>query len=278
MSLSLHRLLILAFVAALLSGCGLFGKREDPLETMPVEEMYAAGKDALMAGNYSRASRYYGRLVSRFPFGEYTEQAMLDLSYSQFKAGKPEEATSTLNRFIRTYPTHRHIDYAFYLKALINFSRENVFLERFARLDMTQRDQGATRQSFDDFALLVQRFPTSRYAADARQRMVYLRNLMARHELGVGLYYLKRGAFVAAANRGEFIIENYPQSQHQNDALALMAEAYTRLGEDTLAGDARRVLELNDASHPALAGDWPRRRGWWWRLIPFSGDGRATRR
>lgn len=277
MTLTFNRLLALALLSLLLAGCGLFGGRQDPLETLPVEEMYAEGKDALMAGNYSRATRYYSRLVSRFPFGEYTEQAFLDLAYAQFKGGNTAEATSTLNRFIRTYPTHRHIDYAYYLKALINFSRENIFLERFARLDMTQRDQGATRQSFDDFAVLVQRFPSSRYAGDARQRMVYLRNLMARHELGVGLYYLKRGAFVAAANRGRFIIENYPQSQHQNDALALMAESYARLGEETLANDTRRVLELNDAGHPWLSGNWPNRAGWWWKLIPFVGNNPTKR-
>ncbi|PKM01390.1 MAG: outer membrane protein assembly factor BamD, partial [Gammaproteobacteria bacterium HGW-Gammaproteobacteria-7] len=131
MTLTFNRLLVLALLSLLLAGCGLFGGRQDPLETLPVEEMYAEAKDALMAGNYSRAGRYYSRLVSRFPFGEFTEQAFLDLAYAQFKGGNTAEATSTLNRFIRTYPTHRHIDYAYYLKALINFSRENIFLERF---------------------------------------------------------------------------------------------------------------------------------------------------
>ena len=267
-----NRLVLVTLLIALLAGCGLFGKREDPLETLPVEAMYDAAKSALMAGNYSRAERYYTRLISRFPFGEYTEQSFLDLAYAQFKGGRTAEATTTLTRFIRSFPVHHHIDYAYYLKALINFERENIFLERFARLDMTQRDQGATRQSFNDFAVIVQRYPNSRYAADARQRMVYLRNLMARHELGVGLYYLKRGAYVAAVNRGHFIIEHYPQNRHQNDALALMGEAYERLGEEALANDARRVLELNDPDHPWLSGNWPNRRGWWWKLLPFGGD------
>lgn len=266
------RLFLLIVFASVLAGCGLFGKKQDPTETLPVEEMYAEAKKSLMNENFSRAGRYYSRLISRFPFGPYTEQAQLELAFVHFKVNNTAEATSVLNRFIRTFPTHQHIDYAHYLKALINFNQENAFLERFARLDMTQRDQTATRQSFNDFAVLVQRYPNSRYAADSRQRMVHLRNIMARSELGVGLYYLKRGAFVAAANRGQQIIEDYPQSIHQNDALALMAEAYTRIGEDALADDARRVLELNQPDHPWLSGNWPRKRSWWRSLIPFAGE------
>ncbi len=269
---SLLRPLLPVLFVALLGGCGLFGKKEDPLETLPVEEMYAEAKQALMAENYSRARRYYSRLVSRFPFGPFTEQSQLELSYVHYKRNETAEATSVLNRFIRTYPTHQHIDYAFYLKALINFDQENAFLERFARLDMTQRDQGAARQSFNDFSVLVQRFPNSRYAADSRQRMVHLRNVMARNELGIGLYYLRRGAHVAAVNRGQYIIENYPQSVHQNDAVALMAVAYDRLGEQALAADSRRVLELNAPEHPALRGKWPRRGAWWRSLVPFAGE------
>ena len=268
----LLRLAILIVLALAVVGCGRFGKRADPLETLPVEAMYAEGKRALQRGNYSRAEQYYQRLVARFPYGPYAEQAQIELAYVQFKANKPDDATSTINRFIRTYPTHEHIDYAYYLKGLINFNRENLFLERYLRLDTSLRDQGAVRQSFNDFAELIRRFPDSRYAPDARQRMVYLRNHLARHELNVGLYYLRRGALVAAANRGQFIIENYPQSGYQGDALALMGEAYARLGEDELAADTRRVLQLNHPDHPWLAGNWPRERNLLRQLNPFAGE------
>jgi outer membrane protein assembly factor BamD len=208
------RLLFLLLIALALAGCSRFTwfSKEDPLETLPVEGMYDAAKSALMGGNVSRARRYYTRLVARFPYGPYTEQAQLELAYTYYKGGDPEEASSAINRFIRAYPTHPHIDYAYYLKALINFNRENSFLERFARLDMTQRDQGAPRQSFNNFADLLRRYPNSRYAVDARQRMVHLRNLMARHEINVGKYYLRRKAWVAAAARGQFALEHYPQS------------------------------------------------------------------
>lgn len=266
------RLALLLTLALAAAGCGRFFKKEEPLETLPVEAMYEEAKASLRSGNYSRAQQYYQRLVARFPYGPYAEQAQIELAYAQYKANKPEDATSTINRFIRTYPTHQHIDYVHYLKALVNFNRENMFLEKYLRLDMTLRDQGAPRQSFNDFAELIRRFPDSRYAPDARQRMVYLRNQMARHDLNVGLYYLHRGAHVAAVGRGQYILENYPQSGYQGDALALMGEAYARLGEDKLAADMRRVLELNHPDHPWLAGDWPEKRGLWRQLNPFAGE------
>ena len=263
------------FLALSIAGCSRFKlfNRDEPLETLPVDQMYAEAKQSLEAGNMSRAKRYYGRLVARFPYGPYTEQSQLEIAYAQFKSGDSDEAASSINRFIRTYPTHPHIDYAYYLKALINFNRENKFLERFVRLDMTQRDQGAPRQSFNDFGDLLRRYPNSRYAPDARQRMVHLRNLMARHEINVGKYYLRRGAWVAAAARGEYIVEHYPQSMHDGDALALMAESYRQLGQQKLADDARRVLELNHPEHAYLTGDWPEKRSLFKRMWPFDDEG-----
>ena len=271
----LFRLLVIAMLVVAASGCSRFKlfNRDEPLETLPVDQMYAEAKQSLKAGNMTRAKRYYGRLVARFPYGPYTEQSQLEIAYAQFKSGDSDEAASSINRFIRTYPTHPHIDYAYYLKALINFNRENKFLERFVRLDMTQRDQGAPRQSFNDFGELIRRYPNSRYAPDARQRMVHLRNLMARHEINVGKYYLRREAYVAAAARGEYVLEHYPQSMHDGDALALMVESYRQLGQDKLAQDARRVLELNHPDHAYLSGDWPEKRSLFKRMWPFDDEG-----
>lgn len=258
-------LLFLVFVA----GCGKLFQRDDPLETLPVEAMYEEAKGSLMGGNHGRAARYYKRLIARFPYGPYTEQAQLELAYSQYKANDADEALATINRFIRTYPTHRHVAYAYYLRALVNFERDNTFLDRMARIDQTMRDQTAVFTSFDDFAELIRRYPNSRYAADARLRMVYLRNQMARHEMNVARYYLRRGAWVAAAKRGQYVLEHYPQSGHVPDALAVMAESYTRLGQEDLAADARRVLQQNDPDHPWLRGDWPESGGFWKRLLPL---------
>lgn len=266
---------VLALILGL-SGCqtigGWFGgEREKPTETLPVEEMYAVGKRSMEGRNYNRSAQYFQRLVARFPYGPYSEQAQLELAYVLYKQGKNEEATSAINRFIRTYPTHRHIDYAYYLKALINFDQGRATLMRLARQDMSKRDLGATTQSLADFGEVIRRYPNSRYAPDARQRMIYLRNQLARYEVGVGVYYLQRDAYVAAANRGKYTLQTYPQSEYEGDALALMVASYTALGQDELAADARRVLEQNYPDHAYFGGDWPESRGFFGKLNPFAG-------
>ena len=264
-------------LALSLPGCktvgGWFGgDKEEKTETLGVEALYAEAKEALNDSNFGRAQLYYTRLIARFPFGPYSEQAQLELAFVQFKLGKTEDATSSIDRFIRTYPRHPHIDYAYYLKAVINFDRNVSILTRVARTDVSARDLNGPIQSFNDFNEVIRRYPNSNYAPDARQRMVYLRNQLARHEMSVGLYYLRRGAYVAAANRGKFLLENYPQSELDGDAVALMAASYTALGQKTLADDARRVLEKNYPQHPYLSGRWPRKKGVWRQLNPFSGE------
>ena len=268
-------LIRLAFLALLLAvaGCSRFGKKGDVTETLPLDQLYAQAKEALQHGNLGRAEHYYERLIARFPFGPYTEQSQLELAYAQYKDRKEEEAYSTVNRFIKTYPTHKHVDYAYYLRGLINFNRSSGLLERYIDRDQSKRDQGFSQQSFDDFAELVKRYPDSRYAADARQRMIFLRNNMARAELNIALYYLRREAYVASANRAEHIVQVYQGTPQAADALAVMAESYKRLGQDKLSDDARRVLELHAPDHPYLAGHWPAKRHYWKRLVPFINRG-----
>ena len=258
---------------ALLAACG--DTRVDRIETLPVDELYAEAKQSLEASNYERAARYYKRLVARFPFGRYTEQAELELAFAQYKGGDAEEALSTVNRFIRQYPTHPHIDYAYYLRGLVNFNREYGVLERYVQTDATRRDLANARQSFQDFGELIQRFPNSRYAADSRQRMIHLRNGLAQAELNVASYYLRRKAYIAAQTRAKYLIETYPQTPQTADALAIMAESYRQLGQEKLADDALAVLRLNFPDHPYLGGGWPARRSLWWQLVPFVGERRA---
>nr|WP_306673564.1 outer membrane protein assembly factor BamD [Tahibacter caeni] len=265
-------LIRLVFVVALLAlgACSRGGKKADPVETLPVDQVYALGKEALQNGNLDRAARTYERLVARFPFGPYTEQAQLELAYTQYKDHKEEEAYSSVNRFIKTYPTHKHIDYAFYLRGLINFGRSDGLLERYINRDETKRDQAYALQSFEDFSELVKRYPDSRYAGEARQRMIYLRNNMAQAEVGVALFYLRQKAYVAAANRAEKVVETYQRTPQAGDALAIMSEAYAKLGQEKLSADARRVLELNYPEHLYLKGQYPPKRHAWKRLIPFT--------
>jgi len=246
--------------------------RLDAAEVLPVDELYAEAHKSMTSGNYDRAVKYYKRLVARFPFGRYTEQAELDMAFSQYKGNAPEEALSTINRFIKQYPTQRHADYAYYLRGLINFNREVGLLERYLEQDTTRRDLGFARQSFQDFGALIERYPTSRYAADARQRMIHLRNGLAQAELNISEYYFRRKAYIAAQSRAKYIIESYQETPQAGEALAIMAESYKRLGEDKLAEDTRRVLELNYPDHPYLKGKWPDDGKGWFDWLPFVGD------
>ena len=265
--------IVALLLVVLIAGCHRGDKKGDEVEYLPVEKMYEIGKTALDDHNYGKAIKYDERLIARFPFGAYTEQATLDLAYAQYKTGKPEDAYSTINRFIKTYPTQKHVDYAFYLRGIINFDREKGFLDHYANQDMTKRDQGSTLQSFEDFNELVTKFPDSRYAPDTRLRMIYLRDNIARAYLHVAEYYLSRGAYVAAINRSKEILEKYQRTPSAADALAIMTISYKSLGQDKLAGDTERVLKLNYPDHPFFRGDWPQYRSWYWKLIPLSNRG-----
>ena len=267
---TLSRLGLILF-AVLLGACHRGEQKKDAAEYLPVEQMYAVAKQALETGNLSKAIQYDQRLIARFPFGPYTEQATLDLAYAQYKADKREDAYSTINRFIKTYPAQKHVDYAYYLRGVINFDRDRGFLDRYANQDMTKRDQANTLQSFEDFNDLLTRFPDSRYSDDARQRMVYLRDNLARGQLNIAQFYLREGAYVAAANRAKDIIERFQRTPAVADALAIEVIAYKKLGQDKLAADAERVLKLNYPNHPYFAGNWPKHPHWWWRMIPFRG-------
>ncbi len=273
------RLLAILMLLASLGACqttkNLFNigdSTKDKIETLEVEPLYALGKEAMDDENYDKAERVFTRLVARFPYGELSEKAQIDLAFAQYKLSKPEESVSTLTRFIKTYPTNPQIDYAYYLKALVNFDRENRWLAKIARLDVSARDLGAATQSYNDFNEVIRRFPTSQYAEEARQRMIYLRNRLALHDLNVGLYYYQREAYVSAAGRARYIVETYPQSAYDADAVALLAASYAKLGQDTLAADAKRVLESNYPEHPYLGKGWPERRSRWSQLNPFAGE------
>jgi len=267
------RFIFLVFVSLFFAAACSRVKKDDVAETLPVEAMYAEAKSSLESGNLDRSLKYYKRLIARFPFGPYTEKSQMELAYAEFKARKPDDAYSSINRFIKTYPTHGEIDYAYYLRGLINFERESGLLERYVNMDMTKRDQGFARQSFDDFSELLNRYPESRYAEDARQRMIYLRNAMAQAELNIAEYYLRRGAYVAAANRSKYIVENYQRTPQAGDALAIMTASYKSLGQAKLAEESEQVLKLNYPDHPYFHGDWPPQPAFWKRIVPFTNKG-----
>jgi len=266
---SLFKLALLLLLALLAVGCHRGEKKQDETEVLPVDQMYKVGHRATEEGNWTKAIKYDQRLIARFPFGAFTEQATLELAFAQYKSDKPEDAYSTINRFIKTYPTQKHIDYAHYLRGVINFDRDRGFLDHYANQDMTKRDQGNTLQSFEDFNELVTKFPDSRYTPDARQRMIYLRDNLARAQLNVAEFYLDRGAYVAASNRAKDIVEKFQRTPEAGDALAVMVIAYKAMAQEKLAADSERVLQLNYPDHPYFKGRFPPHSHWWWRMVPF---------
>jgi outer membrane protein assembly factor BamD len=273
---SLLKIAVLVPLLLVLAACSFFHRganKGNEGDVLPVDQLYNLATQRLQNGNYDNAEKLYERLIARFPYGSYNEQAQIDLAYAYYKDDKPDEAYSAINRFIKTYPAQKHIDYAYYLRGLINFDRTGTMLERLSQRSASRRDQGYALQSFDDFSQLVQRFPTSRYAADGRERMIWLRNGLAQTELNVAEYYLRNKAYVASANRAEYIVEHYQRSPQVGDALAVLAKSYKLLGRPQLAGQAESVLKLNYPDHPYLRDPkgWPKTPSVWRRAIPLSG-------
>jgi outer membrane protein assembly factor BamD len=238
-------LLIATLAVVTLAGCGIFGKEIDETESWSAAKLYGEASSEMESGSYTRAIELYEKLEARYPFGRYAMQAQLDTAYANYKAEEPEAAVAAADRFIKLYPQNPYVDYAYYLKGIVNYNRSVGFLDKYVPTDPSQRDPGAALDAFEDFSELVKRFPNSKYAPDARQRMLYLRNNLAQHEVNVARYYMKRGAYVAAANRANYVVERFQRTPAVQDALEVLAEAYRALGEEKLAADAQRVLEVN---------------------------------
>ncbi|MEH6469629.1 MAG: outer membrane protein assembly factor BamD [Halopseudomonas sp.] len=245
--------LVLTFIS-LLSGCALFGSDNEEFD-IPEPQLWEEAKALLDEGNYEIATTKLELLESRYPFGRYSEQAQLELIFAYHKQSKPAEAVAAADRFIRLHPQHENVDYAYYLRGLTHFLQDQSVINRFLPTDMSMRDPGAAKDSFDDFATLLERYPNSQHAPDARKRMIFLRNQLAQYEIHVARYYLRRGAFVAATNRGRYVVENFPQSTSTADALAVMVTGYTELGLTDLAANAQAVLDQNYPNYPGLAAE-----------------------
>ena len=244
-----HLLLIAIF--ALTAACS---SNETISENLGEAELYRQAQTDLDNKSYTSAINKLKALESRYPFGRFAEQAQLELIYAYYRNTEPEAARSSAERFIRLHPQHPSVDYAYYLKGLASFDQDRGLLARFLPLDMTKRDPGAARDSFNEFAQLTTRYPNSRYAPDAKARMIYLRNLLAANEIHVADYYLRRQAYVAAANRGRYVVENFQGTPSVGDGLAVMTEAYQHMGLNELADSSLETLKLNYPDHPSLDG------------------------
>lgn len=238
-------ILSLALGAMLLGGCATTPDDSDDSSKWSKEKLHTEGKHAMEAGDYETAIEYFEKLEAKYPFGAYAEQAQLDTAYAYFKFNEFDSSIAAADRFIKLHPRHASVDYAYYLRGLASARKKHSAFDAIASRDTSLRDPQSSRQAFDYFAELVDKFPQSRYTPDAIKRMGNLRNELARYELHVGQYYMGRKAYVAAANRAKYIIENFQQTPAMYSALELLVEAYDKLGMVDLANDARRVLAQN---------------------------------
>lgn len=241
----LAKLLAVFTITVVASGCSWWGGDEIEAPDVPEQELYQEALDFLESDNYQLAIEKLQLLEARYPFGRYSEQAQLELIYAYHKNNEAEAARATADRFIRLNPNHENLDYALYLKGLTAFEKDRSLFERYLPIDETQRDPGSALESFQSFHQLVSRFPNSEYAPDAEKRMTYLKNRLATYEMHVARYYVKREAWVAAANRGRYVIENYQETPAVPDALSVMVLAYNELGMTDLAADSQAVLDAN---------------------------------
>lgn len=250
---SLTRALSLVLLAVTLVACSGNDELDLPEGANSSEyELYQEAQRYLGNKNYDLAVRALQLLESRYPFGRYAEQAQLELIFAHYNNFEHEASIEAADRFIRLHPQHPSVDYAYYMKGLAAYTQESSLFDNWLPRDHTKRDITYAREAFSEFAQLLARFPDSPYAADAQARMVHLRNLLARHEINVANYYFRRGAYLAAVNRGRYVVENFPQTPAVADGLAVMVQGYTLMGLDTLAGDSLDVLALNYPQHPSL--------------------------
>lgn len=208
-------------------------------------KFHEQAKEAMQTGYYEKAVKLYEALEARFPFGDYAAQTQLDIAYAYHKSGDAEAAIAAADRFIKVNPRNPHIDYAYYLKGLVNYNRGFSFIDRYLPTDSSQRDQGHAREALNVFQELVRRFPNSKYTNDATQRMIALKNNLAMHEIHIANYYMKRKAYLAAISRANYVVQNYQRTPAVPYALQIMQEAYTQVGLTNLASDAQRIFALN---------------------------------
>jgi outer membrane protein assembly factor BamD len=229
---------------------GCAGQEEEYDLTKSIEEAYVEAQEARDNGNYGKAIAIYEALQARFPFSEFATRIQLELAYSYYKDGRTEQAIDAADTFLRENPTHAQVDYAHYIKGVAYFDQGQTFLERVFRKNIDSRPPKDGELAFSIFARLVERYPASKYAADAQQRMVYLKNRLASYENEVARFYLERDAYVAALNRAKMAIEVYHGADSGAESLQIMIEAYEGLGMTDLAADTRRILESNFTDAP----------------------------
>lgn len=255
---------MLAAGVVFLSACST--TTPDPTAQWSPNKIYAEAKDELNTGAYDKAIVLFEKLEGRAAGTPLAQQAQLDKAYAHYKAGEPVLAIATLDRFIKLHPASPALDYALYLKGIVNFNDDLGLFSALTRQDLAERDQKAAKDSFESFKELVARFPDSRYAPEASQRMNYIVNSLAQSEVYVARYYYERGAYLAAINRAQTAITDYQGVPALEEALFIMVKSYDALGMTALRDDSQRVLEKNYPQTPYLVQGFKSKNGPWWKI------------
>jgi len=257
--LSVLALTLVGFAATFLAGCS--STNNDPTVGWSPDKIYSEARDEVNAGGWDRAAMLFDKLESRAAGTPLAQQAQIEKAYAQYRASEKIQAIATIDRFIKLHPASPAIDYALYLKGLVNFN-ENLGLFSFiTRQDLSERDQKAAKDSFEAFKELITRFPESKYASDARQRMTYTVNSLASYEVHVARFYYTKGAYVAAVNRAQVAITDYPGVPAIKEALEILVRSYEALGLDNLKADTQRILDKNFPEAPGV--EKPKSTAWW---------------
>ncbi len=254
-----------AAIVAVSAGCSSLNS-EDETVGWTAQHLYGEAKDAMANRSWQKAIKLLEKLEARYPYGRYAQQAQLEIAYANWKDSERASAIAAADRFIKLYPNHPNVDYAWYLKGLVNFYEMQGVLSLLTTPDMSDRDPKAARDAYFAFKEVLTRFPDSRYAEDSRARMRFLVNSLASNEVHVANYYMKRGAFLAAANRAQYAIEHYPQAPAVEEAMSILVKAYDSLGMTDLRDAAGRVLTKNFPESVYLKPGGKKKRVPWWRI------------
>ncbi len=248
-----RNVLLAALLSIGLSACSSSPDDEDiAIANKGAESLYQDAKDAMKSGNYTVAAATLSALDSRYPFGPLSNQVQLDLIYAYHRTGKSDEALATIDRFMRLNPNHSDVDYVMYMRGLVNMEADSNFFQELVNISRADRDPTQVKEAFNDFRNLIDKYPNSKYSADARKRMLYIKHRLAQYELAVARYYMKRQAYVAAANRGQYVVENFSDTNFVQEALELMVRCYTELGLNELRDNTLETLRLNFPNSDAL--------------------------
>ncbi len=266
-SMPIALLSALLFALTLLSGCAGSDGNKDDTDIWSEAKLYSEATDKLNDADFAKCGKYFEKLEARFPFGPYSQQAQINAAYCYWKAQEQTQALVAIDRFIKLHQGSPSLDYAYYLKGLITFNDDLGWLGKFTGQDLSERDPKAAKEAFESFKVVVERFPNSKYAPDALDRMRYIVNSLAEADVIVARYYYQRGAYLAAANRAQLVIRDYDRAPAVEEALYILTKSYEKLGMTQLSNDAARVFKLNfPDSQMMLTGQRVKKERSWWQF------------